>query len=294
MTASVATPPKASTAKGKRRAKKDDGRDVATRTQRLTVIAIFFTVIVPFVALFIWSFAFSWFFPDLLPSRWSVDSWEYVKSPNSKVLTGLWNSLTLGLLVCFLALLVGLPASRALGLYEFKFKSAVELFLMAPIIIPPLVSVMGIHVTFIKIGLSGSYIGVALVHLIPSIPYFVLVMAGVFANYGTELEDTARSLGAGPVRVFFLITLPAIAPGLSVALMFTFLISWGQYITTLLIGSGQITTLPIVLFPLLTGPSKANAAAVSLVLVAPALIALLLTARQLGRDSTTLGGFGKL
>ena len=165
---------------------------------------------------------------------------------------------------------------------------------MAPIIIPPLVSVMGIHVTFIKLGLTGSYIGVALVHLIPSIPYFVLVMAGVFANYGTELEDTARSLGAGPVRVFFLITLPAIAPGLSVALMFTFLISWGQYITTLLIGSGRITTLPIVLFPLLTGPSKANAAAVSLVLVAPALIALFLTARQLGRDSTTLGGFGRL
>lgn len=272
----------------------DDERDAASMTQRLTIIAVLLTVVIPFVALFIWSFAFSWFFPDLLPSRWSFSSWEYVQSPNSKVLSSMWNSITLGLLVCLMALLVGLPASRALGLYEFRGKGAVELFLMAPIIIPPLVSVMGIHVTFIKLGLTGSYVGVALVHLIPSIPYFVLVMAGVFANYGTELEDTARSLGAGPVRVFFLITLPAIAPGLSVALMFTFLISWGQYITTLLIGSGRVTTLPIVLFPLLTGPNKANAAAVSLVLVAPALIALFLTARQLGRDSTTLGGFGRL
>ncbi len=269
-------------------------RLVSTAVQRLAVVSIVVAVVLPFVALFIWSFAFRWFFPDLFPETWGLGAWEYVRSPNSKVLSSMWNSITLGLLVCVMALAVGLPASRALGLYNFRGKGGVELLLMAPIIVPPLVSVMGIHVTFIKLGLTGSFVGVALVHLIPSIPYFVLVMSGVFANYGTELEDTARSLGAGPVRVFFLITLPAIAPGLSVALMFTFLISWGQYITTLLIGSGRVTTLPIVLFPLLTGPNKANAAAVSLVLIAPALIALVLTSRQLSRDSTTLGGFGRL
>lgn len=272
----------------------DEQRLVSTALQRLAIVSIIVAVVLPFVALFIWSFAFRWFFPDLLPETWGLGAWEYVRSPNSKVLSSMWNSITLGLLVCVMALAVGLPASRALGLYEFRGKGAVELLLMAPIIVPPLVSVMGIHVTFIKLGLTGSFVGVALVHLIPSIPYFVLVMSGVFANYGTELEDTARSLGAGPIRVFFLVTLPAIAPGLSVALMFTFLISWGQYITTLLIGSGRVTTLPIVLFPLLTGPNKANAAAVSLVLIAPALIALVLTSRQLSRDSTTLGGFGRL
>jgi len=272
----------------------DEQRLVSTAVQRLAVVSIIVAVVLPFVALFIWSFAFRWFFPDLLPETWGLGAWEYVRSPNSKVLSSMWNSITLGLLVCVMALAVGLPASRALGLYNFRGKGGVELLLMAPIIVPPLVSVMGIHVTFIKLGLTGSFLGVALVHLIPSIPYFVLVMSGVFANYGTELEDTARSLGAGPIRVFFLVTLPAIAPGLSVALMFTFLISWGQYITTLLIGSGRVTTLPIVLFPLLTGPNKANAAAVSLVLIAPALIALVLTSRQLSRDSTTLGGFGRL
>jgi len=267
---------------------------VSTSVQRLAVGAIVITVILPLIALFLWSFAFRWFFPDLLPETWGLDAWQYVKSPNSKVLSSMLNSVTLGLLVCAMAITVGLPASRALGLYDFRGKAAVEIFLMAPIIVPPLVSVMGIHVTFIKLGLTGTYMGVALVHLIPSIPYFVLVMSGVYANYGTELEDTARSLGAGPIRVFFMITLPAITPGLSVALMFTFLISWGQYITTLLIGSGRVTTLPIVLFPLMTGPNKSNAAAVSLVLIAPALIALVLTSRQLSKDSTTLGGFGRL
>lgn len=272
----------------------DDQRLVSTALQRLATFTIIFVVVLPLIALFIWSFAFRWFFPDLLPDTWSLGAWEYVNSPSSKVLTSMWNSITIGLLVCLMSIGIGLPASRALGLHNFKGKGAVELFLMAPIIVPPLVSVMGIHVTFIKLGLTGTYYGVALVHLIPAIPYFVLVMSGVFANYGTELEDTARSLGAGPIRVFFQVTLPAISPGLSVALMFTFLISWGQYITTLLIGSGRVVTLPIVLFPLLTGPNKANAAAVSLVLIAPALIALALTSRQLSRDSTTLGGFGRL
>jgi len=264
------------------------------RGHRLTTIAIMMTVVIPFVVFLVWSFAFRWLFPNALPQTWGVDAWQYVASPSSQVLSSLVSSLIIGLIVCVLALGVGLPASRALGLHEFRGKTAVEFVLMAPIIIPPLVTVMGIHVTFIKLGLTGSHFGVALVHLIPAIPYFVLVMSGVFAAQGSELEDAARSLGASRIRAFALVTLPAITPGLAVALMFTFLISWGQYITTLLIGSGKVTTLPIVLFPLLSGPNKANAAAVSLVLLAPALLALLLTSRQLRRDTHTLGGFGRL
>ncbi len=73
--------------------------------------------------------------------------------------------------------------------------------------------------------------------------------------------------------------------------MFTFLISWGQYVTTLLIGGGSFVTLPLVLFPFLSGANHANAAAISLVFVAPAVIVLVMTSRQLGRDSSVMGGF---
>ncbi len=259
-----------------------------------TVTLIFVFVWAPIIPQIIWSFAFRWFFPALLPTEWSLRPWSYVFSASSKVGEGLFNSLVIALLVSALSILVGLPAARALAFNQFRFKSLIEWLLMVPIIVPGIVSVMGIHIIFILLGLTDTIIGVALVHLIPSVPYLILVMTSVFANYGTDLEDTARTLGASPARVWWFVTLPAILPGLLVATMFTFLISWGQYITTVLIGGGTIITLPMVLFPFISGGNQANASAISLVFVAPAVLLLVLTSRQLGRESAVMGGFGRL
>lgn len=260
----------------------------------ITYVVIVLAVFLPVIPQVLWSFAFRWLFPNLLPTEWSLDSWEYVISPSSRVLEGFSNSMAIAVFVCFLSILVGLPAARAIALNDFRGKAAIEWILMVPIIVPGIVSTLGIHQLFLRLGLTNTFIGVSLVHLIPCIPYMVLVMTSVFANYGTELEDTARTLGAGPAQVFMQVTLPGILPGLMVATMFTFLISWGQYITTVLIGGGTIVTLPIVLFPFISGVNYANAAAISLVFVAPAILVLVLISRQLGRDSAVMGGFGRL
>jgi len=262
--------------------------------RRLAVSSIVVFVGLPMVTLFVWSFAFRWNFPNLLPTEWGMRAWSYFADDSSRVIEGLWNSTKLGILVTLMAIIVGLPASRALGQNEFRGKSTVEWLLMMPIIVPALVATMGIHQIFIRLRLTETLFGVALVHLIPSIPYFVLVMASVFANYGTALEETARTLGANRYHVFRYVTFPAISSGLVVASMFTFLISWGQYVTTLLIGGGTFVTLPLVLFPFLSGGNQSNAAAISLVFVAPAVIALVMTSRQLSRDSSVMGGFGKI
>ena len=258
----------------------------------VTVMVI--AILAPIVPQIIWSFAGRWFFPDLLPSQWSLDSWRYVFSASSRVGEGLVNSLIIALIVSVLSVIVGLPAARAIALHKFRGKGLVEWLLMVPILVPGIVAVMGIHILFIRYRLTDTYMGVALVHLIPSIPYMVLVMASVFANYGTELEETARTLGASPLRVFWHVTLPGIFPGLLVATMFTFLISWSQYVTTLLIGGGRIITLPLVLFPFISGSNQSAAAAISLVFVAPAIVVLIFTSRQLGRESAVMGGFGRM
>jgi putative spermidine/putrescine transport system permease protein len=259
-----------------------------------TVIVIIVAVLGPMIPQVLWSFASRWFFPNLFPAEWNLESWQYVFTDSSRVGEGFMNSLKIAIFVCSLSILVGVPAARALALHNFKGKAIIEWLLMVPIIVPGIVSTMGIHLVFIRLGLTNTFFGVSLVHLIPTIPYMVLVMSSVFANYGTELEDTARTLGANPIQVFWNVTLPGIFPGLLVATMFTFLISWGQYVTTVLIGGGIIITLPMVLFPFLQGINFASAAAISLIFVAPAILVLVLTSRQLGRESSVMGGFGRL
>lgn len=260
----------------------------------LAVISIFIAVIAPIIPQIIWSFAHRWLFPTLLPSQWSLQPWQYVLSPSSRVGEGFLNSLAIALVVSLLSIVIGLPASRALALHQFRGKGTIEWLLMVPIIVPGIVVTMGIHQVFIRLHLTDTFLGVSLVHLIPCIPYMVLVMSSVFANYGTDLEDTARTLGASPVQVFRHVTLPGILPGLLVATLFTFLISWSQYVTSVLIGGGTIITLPMVLFPFISGTNSSNAAAISLVFVAPAILMLVLTSRQLGRESAVMGGFGRL
>ena len=161
-----------------------DAESANTRWVRwiaVTSIAIF--VGLPMVTLVVWSFAFRWNFPNMLPTEWGNRAWAYVADDSSRVLEGLWNSTKLGVLVTAMAIVVGLPASRALGQHDFRGKGVVEWLLMMPIIVPALVATMGIHQIFIRLRLTETLVGVALVHLIPAIPYFVLVIASVFANY---------------------------------------------------------------------------------------------------------------
>lgn len=258
------------------------------------LVLLLIGVLLPLVPPIIWSFAANWFFPNLLPQQWGIKAWLYLFSPSSQVGAALLNSTLLALAVVLLAVAIGLPAARALGLHQFHGKQVVNWLITAPLFVPTLVVIMGIHILFIRYNLADSFLGVVLVHLIPALPYFILVMASVFANYATELEETARTLGAGPFLTFWYITLPTIFPGLTVAMLFTFLVSWSQYITTVLIGGGRVVTLPMVLFPFISAANHANAATVSLVFIFPAILILLLTSRTLSAGSDTIGGLGRL
>lgn len=251
-------------------------------------------ILVPLVPLLVWSVAFRWVFPGILPTEWSWRAWAYISSPEAKVFEAFKNSALLALIVTGVSTLIGIPAGRALGLYNFRGKRFVQFLILAPAILPGLAVVMGIQILFIRYGLSDTFLGVALVHLIPITPYMTSVLASVFANYDVEFEEQARVLGAGPVRRFFLITLPMIVPGLAIGALFAFLISWSQYVLTLMIGGGTVVTLPLLVFSFAGSGDNGIASALSLVFVAPSILMLIFTSRYLGGGSSGLGGFGKL
>ena len=272
------------------------GREsAAIRSIRVITGAMLVTwLVLPLIPLAIWSFARSWFFPDLLPSAWSMQAWDYALSDTSQVMDSLWITIVISLGATALSVLVGVPAGRALGLYQFRGKQLVELMILAPTIVPGIAVVLGIHVIFITMGLTNTVTGVILVHLIPTLPYMVLVMSGIFANYDPDIEDQARSLGASPLATFWYITLPAIMPGVIVGALFAFLVSWSQYILTLLIGGGRVVTLPLLLFNFATSGRNDVTGAISMIYIVPGIVILALTARHLSGRSGAVGGFGQI
>lgn len=247
-------------------------------------------LVLPLIPLAIWSFAHGWRFPSLLPQAWSLQAWDYALSDTSGVLDGLWLTTWIAVCVTALSLLIGVPAGRALGLYRFRGKGLIELIILAPVIVPGIAAGLGIHSVFIGLGLTNTVTGVVIVHLVPTVPYVTLVMAGIFANYDTAFEDQARSLGASPLQAFRHVTLPAILPGLVVGGLFAFLISWGQYVLTLLIGGGRVVTLPLLLFNFAASGRNDIAGAIAMIYILPGSLILILTARHLsGRNGAVLG-----
>lgn len=263
------------------------------RLRALSAVLLIVWLILPLIPLSVWSFARGWAYPDLLPKVWSSDPWTYALSDQSGVLASLGLTTGIALAVTALSVLFGVPAGRALGLYPFRGKALVELMILAPIIVPGIAVALGVQTIFIGLGLNNTVAGVTLVHLIPALPYMVLVMAGVFAAYDTRAEDQARSLGASPLQIFRHVTLPAILPGIMVGAMFTFLVSWGQYILTLTIGGGRVQTLPLLMFQFVTSGRNDITGAIAMIYILPGVLIVALTARSLTGRSAAMTGLAR-
>ncbi len=247
--------------------------------------SVLVSVFVPFLPLLLWSMSERWFYPDLLPQAFGPRAWDYIfGTAGGQITTGLLASFSLALITTIVSLILGIPAGRALGLYDFPGKKLFALLLLLPIIVPPLSVSMGLHFWFIQLHLAETFTGVVLIHLSFCLPYTIFVIWGVFTDYNPDFEEQARTLGASSIRVILQVMLPMIYPGIIVAALFSFLLSWSQYLSTLIIGGGKMLTLPILLFSLMDSGDRPVAAAVSLVFILPALLALMGSAHKLGRS----------
>lgn len=109
-----------------------------------------------------------------------------------------------------------------------------------------------------------------------------------------RLYEQSYSLGAGRVSTFIHVTLPNILPGIVTGGLFVFLISWSQYILTVMIGGGRVVTLPLLLFSFAAAGDNAVTAALCIVFVAPAIVILVAVSRYLSGESGAMGGFGRV
>lgn len=244
-------------------------------------IVVLILALLPLATLGLQSGAHLWLWPSLLPAAWNLRAWEDAFRSSSGVLPAAASSLAIAITVSLLSVLIAFPAARILALRSFRFKGALLFLLFLPILSPPLAAAMGLHILFLRLGLAGHFLGVVLVHLIPAIPYVALLLVGSFSRLDIDLEAQARTLGASPFTVLRRVTIPLLAPGLAVAASFGFLISWSQYILTLLIGGGEVIMLPLALVAAQRSGDQALAAAICILFLAPTGFLFLLVGRWL-------------
>lgn len=221
------------------------------------------SIIFPIIILFIWSFIANWRYPDLIPKQFSNRGFQFLF--DVKNLEVLFNSILISLAVVIITLIISVPAAKAIALYDFKGKKIFEMLILTPIIIPMISVAMGINIYFIKWGLSGTYLGVIIINIVPCLPYSIRLIEEIYEMMGDKYEVEASALGADNFQIFKYITFPLILPGIIAAGAMSFIISFGQYFLTMLIGAGKIITYPMVMFPYIQSGDRTIASVYSVV-----------------------------
>ena len=235
------------------------------RINKIVLIIVGICILLPLLNLIIWAFTERWAWPDLLPQTYSFRAIKEIFSRKSEMIQLFISSIMLSLIVAILSVIIGIMTARAFVFYDFKGKRQLYFATLLPFLIPGTVFAMGIHVMFIKWGLSNSILGVIIVHLIYSLPYATrLLMDGTLA-IGNKLEEQAKVLGATSFQAFTKTTLPILSPVILSSLSMSYIVSFSQYFLTLLIGGGKVKTFAIVMFPYLSGGDRNMASTYSLV-----------------------------
>lgn len=240
---------------------------------------------VPLVPLLLWTLAEEWPAGASLPAAWGVAS-----ASASVVDAGpaLFRSLVLGTLVALVATPVGSAAARAFAQGRVRRPRAVSVLLFTPVALPPFAMVMGLDVVLLRYRVPGP-VGILLVLVVVALPYTTYVMRAAYAGYDFAFEDEARTLGASVRDVSWRVRLPLLAPGLAGATFLAFLVGWSDYLVTLVIGGGQLVTLPILVASAAAGTGNEPAvAALSVAALVPPAAALLVVA-MLGRRRRKVG-----
>jgi putative spermidine/putrescine transport system permease protein len=97
------------------------------------------------------------------------------------------------------------------------------------------------------LGLTHNYIGVMLSLFMQQFPFCFLMLLGYISGIDPSIENSARTLGAGPWTVFYKVMLPLMAPGIAIAFALVFVMSFGVFPSAILLGqpAGATRTIAI-------------------------------------------------
>ena len=158
-------------------------------------------------------------------------------------------------------------AAWAVVRHNMRFGTTYETLLLTPLIFPHAAIGVIMIMTLSGLGWLGTFSGLVLVHCILTIPYAYRPIVAALRKADPALEEAAQSLGARPWRTFWLVSLPAVRPGLVTSLLFSFIISFDEVTVTLFLVGPFVMTLPVQVFSEVLESASPIIAAVSAALV---------------------------
>lgn len=201
----------------------------------LGLLASAFLLMVPFML--IWSLTQRWPFPSLWPQKFSLQFWQ-LEWP--ALAPTLYNSIEIAFISGSLALISALLVHE----YRLKAKHALPTYiLLLPLLIPPISLLFGLQIVTLFFSAHSYWLWTIWGHLFFAFPFVYLALAGPWKSYPNNYNKIAESLGKASWQIFWQIKMPLLLPAIGYAWAVGVSVSLAQYLPTLMLGAGRITTI---------------------------------------------------
>lgn len=224
-----------------------------TSTFRVTALVFGFAFLyIPILSLIVYSFNKS-----RLVTVWGGFSTEWYGKlfENEQILNAAWLSLKIAAINATGAVILGTLAGLALARFgRFKGRTLFAGMTTAPLVMPEVITGLSLLVLFVAMEqLFGWPSGrgvttITIAHMTLTMAYVTVIVQSRLSTLDDSLEEAAMDLGARPGKIFFLITLPIIAPALISGWLLAFTISLDDLVIASFVSGPGSSTLPMVIF----------------------------------------------
>lgn len=216
--------------------------------------------------------------------EFSLKWYEKIFDASTHFMDGLKNSLLIGLCATCFDVILGVTAALSVTRHNFRGRNLLLNYFTSPMYVPSVAFSFVLLQVFSKIGGIPGELRVFAGHFIIIMPYIVRNTVSVLHSFNWNLEEAATSLGAGPVQVFFKVTLPLAKPGVLAGAVLAFLYSFDEVALSTLLTTAKFNTLPIRIMNYMELTFDPALAAISTLLIFGAFVVILLLDKLVGLD----------
>ena len=171
----------------------------------------------------------------------------YVPETARNVLPALLNSLIIAVSVVILNLLVSIPAGYAIAKIRFPGRVTAVYAILTTRFVPDIVLIVPFFLVINRLGVVDNVLSLIVTYLALTVPFTVYMLINYFESIPDELDKAARVDGCSRFATLIHVYLPLALPSLVAVVLFTFLVSWNEFLFALMLTQTTASqTLPIV------------------------------------------------
>jgi spermidine/putrescine transport system permease protein len=214
-----------------------------------------------------------------LPFNWSGLHWYQQLLSEGDLLGATQTSLELSLAVAVAGTIIGSLAAVGLTRYRFRVRALLAGIVPVPVVVPWLVLGVALLLLVSLVGLGRSWFTLFLGNLAVVIPYVVIIVSARLRDADPQLEEAARSLGAGPWTTVRRVTLPLALPGVLGGALMAFIVCFNNFTMQYFLAPYGVQTLPMAIYNLIRIGYRPDVNALATLLLLAALVLLIVLDR---------------